>query len=87
MKIIDGQRKVKSRLVARGSEECHENIKKGSPTCAKDRLWLSLAFIASKWKLHSIDIKVTYLQGKKMECKVCLIPPVEAGERMVMYGN
>ena len=82
VKILDGQRNVKSRLVARGFEECHENIKKESPTCAKESLRLSLAVIASKkWKLRSIDIKAAFLQGKKMEREVYLIPPVEAGEK------
>ena len=82
VKVVEGMRTVKSRLVARGFEECSDNIKKDSPTCAKESLRLSLALIASrKWKLRSIDIKAAFLQGKKMEREVHLIPPPEACER------
>ena len=37
-KIIGGERKVKARLVARGSEEKNEELMKDSPTCVKESL-------------------------------------------------
>ena len=31
-----------------------------------------------KWKIHSIDIKAAFLQGRPIDRKVYLLPPVEA---------
>ena len=78
-KIIGGERKVKARLVARGFEEKNEELMKDSPTCAKESLHLIFAIMATrKWKIHSIDMKATFLQGRPMDRKVYLLTPVEA---------
>ena len=78
-KIIGGERKVKVRLVARGFEEKNEELMKGSPTCAKESLRLIFAIMATReWKIHSIEIKAVFLQGRPIDRKVYLLPPVEA---------
>ena len=52
---------------------------KDSPTCAKESLRLIFAIMATrKWKIHSIDIKAAFLQGRPIDRKVYLLPPVEA---------
>ena len=62
---FSGQRKVKTRPVARGFEEKNEELMKDSPTCDKESLRLILAIMATrKWKIHSIDIKASFLQGR-----------------------
>ena len=78
-KIIGGERKVKARLVARGFEEKNEELTKDSPTCAKESLCLIFAIMATrKWKIHSIDIKAAFLQGRPIDRKVYLLSRVEA---------
>ena len=78
-KIIGGERKIKARLVARGFEEKNEELMKDSPTCARESLRLIFAImVTKKWKIHSIDIKAAFLQGRPIDRKVYLPPPVEA---------
>ena len=78
-KNIGGERKVKAKLVARGFEEKNEELMKDSPTCAKESLRCIFAIMATrKWKIHSIDIKAAFLQGRHTDRKVYLPPPVEA---------
>ena len=71
----------KARLLARGFEE--ENlveIRKDLPTCCKENFRvLLLLIIASKWKIHSLNIKSAFLLGKKIDREVYLRPPAEAG--------
>ena len=78
-KIISGERKVKARLVAGGFEEKNEELMKDSPTCAKESLHLIFAIMATrKWKIYSTDIKAAFLEGRPIDRKVYLLPPVEA---------
>ena len=52
---------------------------KDSPTCAKESLSLILGVMATrKWKIHSVDIKVAFLQGRPIDRKVYLLSSVEA---------
>ena len=77
--IISRQRKVKPRLVARGFEKNNEELMKDSATCSKESLHFIFAIMATrKWKIHSIDIKAAFLQGRPIDRKVYLLPPVEA---------
>ena len=78
-KLIDGQWKIKARLVARGFEEDPTQFRTDSPTCMRETLKIAFAVIASKkWLINSIDIKAAFLQGKEIERKVFLRPPKEA---------
>ena len=52
---------------------------KDSPTCAKESLRLIFVIMATrKWKIHSIDIKAAFLQGRPIDRKVYVLPPVAA---------
>ena len=64
----------KSRLVARGFEEENlNNICKDSPICFKDNFCLVLIIIVSNsWIIYSLNIKLAFLQGKKIDCDVPL---------------
>ena len=55
--MINGQNKIKSRLVARGFKENQEVPWTDSPICAKETLRILLIVIASnKWKCQAIDL-------------------------------
>ena len=71
---------VQARLVARGYEECNLcDVRKDSPTCSRQTLRIILAINSSKHcKVHSLDIKSAFLQGKTIERDVYLKQPVEA---------
>lgn len=78
-KILNGKKKRKARLVARGFEETENDILKDSPTCLKESLRLILTLIVyNNWRCNSIDIKSAFLQGKEIERTVYLKPPKEA---------
>ena len=80
-KIVDGEKRTKARLVARGFEEDTSNLRTDSPTCMKDSLRLMLAVAASNsWSLNSIDIKAAFLQGNPIERELFLRPPKEANQ-------
>ena len=70
----------KARLVARGFEESNLiNICKDSPTCCKEHFRLLLAIVVTnKWKVHSLDIKSAFLQGKNIDRELYLKPPSKA---------
>ena len=79
-KFVNGERRIKSRLVARGFQEKQDDILTDSPTCAKESLRLVLSVISSKkWTCQSIDIKTAFLQGGEIELEVYITPPKEAG--------
>ena len=78
-KIKGGRLVCKARLVARGFEEDQTQLTKNSPTCTKDSFRLLLSVLSSKsWKIHSLDIKSAFLQGKPLNRTVYLKPPKEA---------
>ena len=77
-KNVNGKPIIKARLVPRGYEE-EDTVQSDSPTCYKESVRILLAVIASKsWKLHSLDIKTAFLQGRVMDRDVYLRPPYEA---------
>ena len=65
-KFKDNEIIYKACLVVRGFEEEHlKDIRKDSPTCYKDNFRLITSMIASiQWKIHSVDVKSLFLQGK-----------------------
>ena len=65
-KNTENGRVTKARLVVRGFEEENE-VKSDSPTVHKESLRLFFFSAASTqgYKVHSIDIKAAFLQGKK----------------------
>ena len=84
-KVINGELKVKARLVARGFEEVC-NFRTDSPTCMRESIRIILLIIASmEWKLHSIDYKTAFLQGKEIERDVFLRPPTEFRKKDVIW--
>ena len=77
-KYVEGRKKLKARLVARGFEESDFDFQSDSPTCSKDSLRITLTIISSLgWVCNSIDIKTAYLQGDKIKRDVWLKPPKE----------
>ncbi|CAG2191491.1 unnamed protein product [Mytilus edulis] len=76
-KEMNGERKVKARLVVRGFEEKYE-VKSDLPTVHKEslRLFLSIAS-TSEFDIHSIDIKAAFLQGKEIDRIIFVKPPKE----------
>ena len=83
-KMINGQKKIKSRLVARGFEENQEVPWTDSPTCAKETLRILLIVIASNnWKCQAIDVKTVFLQSKPIEREVYVIPPQNQMKKII----
>ena len=75
--LPNGEKGVKARLVVRGFEE-DQQVPSDSPTASKSTLRLVLAIAASEqWKCESIHIKAAFLQGRKIDREVYLIPPQE----------
>ena len=62
-KFKDNEIRYKAHLVVRGFEEENlKTIRKDSPTCCRDNFCLLTGIIASKqWKIHSVDVKSTFL--------------------------
>lgn len=79
--------KLKARLCMRGDrEENRDIIRADSPTANKDSLKLALAIAANEnFEIISGDIKSAFLQGKSLDRKVFVIPPVEANEKGVLW--
>ena len=70
---------VRARLVARGYEETG-SFRTDSPTVCKSTVRILLSVAASKrWNVKTTDIKSAFLQGRKLERRVFLKPPKEAG--------
>ena len=82
-KVISGKPEIKARLCARGFEE-NNDFHTDSPTCSREGLRLNISIIASnKWKIHSLDIKTAFLQGKNLERTVYVRPPKEANTNKI----
>ena len=85
-KLVDGKVCIKARLVVRGYEEDHENIRSDSPTCQKDNIRILLAIAVSKqWIIHSLDIKAAFLQGKNIERELYIQPPKEFRKKSMIW--
>ena len=75
---VEAVKLCKARLCVRGFEE-EQDFRTDSPTCSREGIRLFLAATASKkWKIHSMDVKGAFLQGKELERKVVIRPPREA---------
>ena len=78
----------KARLVACGFEEDQSKLNRNSPTCTKDSFRILLSVLSSfQWKIHSIDIKSAFLQGKPLDRDIYLLPPKEANTENVWKLN
>ena len=68
----------KARLCVRGFEE-EQNFRTDSPTCSREGIRVFFSVTAAKgWKLHSMDVKGAFLQGKEIDREVIIRPPKEA---------
>ena len=73
-----GNTVCKARLCARGFEE-EQDFRTDSPTCSREGIRLFLATAAAhRWKIHSMDVKGAFLQGKELDREVLIRPPKEA---------
>ena len=78
-KMTENGRITKARLVVRGFEE-ESNVKSDSPTVHKESLRLFLSVASTQgYKVHSIDIKAAFLQGKNIDRDIFVQPPKESG--------
>ena len=70
--------RTKARLVVRGYEEDSCEIRADSPTCSKDNIRMLLGVAGGKgWKVHSLDVKAAFLQGKAIDREIYVKPPLE----------
>ena len=77
-KVVDGKVGTKARLVVRGFEENTSNLQKDSPTCSREAIRILIAIASSKqWVCHTVDVKLAYLQGDKIQRTIFLKPPQE----------
>ena len=77
-KVVDNQKVVKARLVARGFEETDTVLRTDSPTISRQALRIVLvAIVLNNWVLRSLDIFAAFLQSKKMSRNLFLKPPPE----------
>ena len=74
-KMIDGENKVKARIVAKGNYE-EVKVQADAPTGGRDALHVVLAISASKgWVPKTSDVKNAFLQGKPINREVFMEPP------------
>ena len=77
-KVVEGKKKVKARLVARGFEEDTSEMRKDSPTCSREAVRLTVALASSnRWQCHSLDVTAAYLQGNDIDREIYVHPPPE----------
>ena len=70
-----GNTDAKARLVVRGFEET-DKLQSDSPTAHKATLRVFLSVISNQqWNCESIDVKSAFLQGKRIERDVFVLPP------------
>ena len=77
-KDINGTKKIKARLVARGFEEDARaaDIRTDSPTCKRYSLRLVLITASMyKWKINSLDVASAFLQSNEIEREIYMCPP------------
>ena len=78
-KNTENGRVTKARLIVRGFEEENE-VKSDSPTVHKESLRLFLSAASTQgYKVHSIDIKAAFLQGKNIDRDIFIQPSKERG--------
>lgn len=77
---------LKARLVARGFQESHKNLKVDAPTVDKTSIRIFLTCIPfMDWKCGSLDIKAAFLQSHTLERKVYLLPPPDVRKQGVIW--
>ena len=79
-KIIDNEPGIKTRLVCRGYEAKLEDTTQriDSPTVKRDSVKVMMALAAAnKWQVKCQDVTSVFLQIKKIEREICVIPPPE----------
>ena len=87
-KLNGTEKIIKARLVAKGYEELSLNLRRDSPTCLKEKLRLVLTLAANaKWKIHKLDVKSAFLQGKHIDRDIFLKPPCEAETNKIWKLN
>ena len=85
-KMKDGKVITKARLVVRGYEESDKDIRSDSPTCMKENVRMLLAVAAAmNWNIMSLDVKAAFLQGKRIERKLYVIPPKDYRKDNVIW--
>ena len=79
-KESNGKQTFKARLVAKGFQDKDAcNVRNDSPTCSKESLRAVLGVTsANGWVCKSMDIKTAFLQCKKLDQPIYLLPPKEA---------
>ena len=75
-----GKQTFKARLVAKGFQDKDAcNVRNDSPTCSKESLRVALGVMsANGWKCKYMDIKTAFLQRKRLDRPIYLLPPKEA---------
>ena len=77
---------LKARLVARGFQESHKNLKVDAPTVDKTSIRIFLTCIPfMDWKCGSLDVKAAFLQSHTLERKVYLLPPPDVRKQGVIW--
>ena len=77
-KLVEGEKKIKARLVARGFEEDSSSFRTDSPTCSRTALRLVFTIAATnEWEINSLDISSAFLQGNEIDRDVYLRPPID----------
>ena len=80
-KYVDGERKVKARLCARGDREVSKN-RTDCPTVSKQAIRLLLSKAASEgWIISSLDFTAAFLQGQNIERELYLLPPADIRQK------
>ncbi len=79
-KESNGKQTFKARLVAKGFQDKDAcNVRNDSPICSKESLRAVLGVMSAKdWVCKSMDIKTAFLQSKKLDRPIYLLPPKEA---------
>ena len=79
-KESNGKQTFKARLVAKGFQDKNAcNVRNDSPICPKESLRAVLGVMsANGWVCKSMDIKTAFLQSKRLDQPIYLLPPKEA---------
>ena len=77
-RVKNGSLATKARLVARGFEEVDTEMRKDSPTCSRESIFILITVTsANNWDCNTVDVKAAYLQGDEIDRTVFLLPPPE----------
>ena len=83
--MINDNVEYKARLVVRGFED-ESKVQNDSATSTKSSLRVFFATTSNyKWKCETVDVKATFLQGKRIERDVFVMSPFEVKEDGVIW--